>query len=560
METIAIVLAMLAAVVISGVVVRTLPFAIPTPLVQIALGAVIAAFSDRGVRLEPDIFFLLFLPPLLFLDGWRISKEGLLRDIGMILELALGLVVFTMLGIGILIHWMIPSMPLPVAFALAAVISPTDPVAISAITDRVAMPRRLQHVLEGESLFNDASGLVCFRFAVAAAKTHRFSLFSATWAFLQLALGGIILGAGLSLLIMMAKNAISRRFGEEPGSQVLISLLIPFAAYLVAEHAGCSGILAAVSAGITMSYMELTGQALGATRMQRAAVWDTTQFALNGVMFVLLGEQLPQILAGAATAVGQSERVNPAWLIVYVLAISLGLAFLRFLFVWGTLWIMSLPARWLGKEVRRARRRVIAAVSLAGVRGTITLAGVLTLPLTLPEGEPFPARDLAIFLAAGVIICSLLAANVFLPRLLRGLDVPPESARKLAIDRARVRAAEAAISAIERAQRQLTEQHTEPELYAQSAARAMDLYRRRLKGLLDADEGTLGARRLWLAEQELRLIAVRAERDTLFALARAGELPDDDLRRLIRDLDLLEERLRTGQTGIQAGRQITGDN
>src|SRR5690606_33289172 len=187
METIGIVLFMLGAVVLSGIIVRTLPLGVPTPLVQIGLGAVIAAFSSFEVRLDPEIFFLLFLPPLLFLDGWRIPKEGLLRDKGMILELSLGLVFLAVVGMGHFIHWMIPAMPLPVAFALAAIVSPTDPVAVSAITSRVPMPKRVMHVLEGESLLNDASGLVCFRFAVAAALTGAFSLSGAAVTFAQLA-------------------------------------------------------------------------------------------------------------------------------------------------------------------------------------------------------------------------------------------------------------------------------------------------------------------------------------------------------------------------------------
>ncbi|MCW5626933.1 MAG: sodium:proton antiporter, partial [Burkholderiales bacterium] len=330
MEAIGVVLAMLAAVIVSGFIVRMLPIPVPTPLVQIGLGAVIAAFSNRGVRLDPDLFFLLFLPPLLFLDGWRIPKEGLLRDKGMILELALGLVVFTVVGMGFFIHWMIPAMPLAVAFALAAIISPTDPVAVSAITARIPIPQRAMHVLEGESLLNDASGLVCFRFAVAAALTGTFSLSDATITFFQLALGGIAVGAGLTYGFTLIKGWISRRFGEEAGSQVLLSLLLPFGAYQIAEHLGGSGILAAVAAGISMSYVERSGRALAVTRVQRAAVWDTVQFALNGVMFVLLGEQLPGVLAEAVHAVQESHHVDPWWLVVYVAAISLGLAGLRF--------------------------------------------------------------------------------------------------------------------------------------------------------------------------------------------------------------------------------------
>jgi CPA1 family monovalent cation:H+ antiporter len=183
MHSIEIVLAMLLAVAASGFLVRVLPFSLPLPLVQIGLGAVIS-FFNRGVDLDPELFFLLFLPPLLFLDGWRIPKQGLFRDKGVILELALGLVVFTVLGAGFLIHWMIPSMPLPVAFALAAIISPTDPVAVSSIASRAPIPKRLLHILEGESLLNDASGLVCFQFAVAAMLTGSFSLANASVTFI----------------------------------------------------------------------------------------------------------------------------------------------------------------------------------------------------------------------------------------------------------------------------------------------------------------------------------------------------------------------------------------
>ena len=183
MESIVLVLAMLLAVVASGYLVRVLPFPVPLPLVQIALGAMIAGVFKSGIALDPEVFFLLFLPPLLFLDGWRIPNYGLLRDKGTILELALGLVVFTVVGMGFLIHWMIPAMPLPVAFALAAIVSPTDALAVSSIAARTPMPRRLLHILQGESLLNDASGLVCFRFAVAAAMTGTFSLASASLTF-----------------------------------------------------------------------------------------------------------------------------------------------------------------------------------------------------------------------------------------------------------------------------------------------------------------------------------------------------------------------------------------
>ncbi len=543
MGTIGIVLSLLAAVVASGIIVRAIPLAIPLPLVQIALGAAIAAGAYQRVELDPEVFFFLFLPPLLFLDGWRIPKEGLLRDKGMILELALGLVIVTVLGMGLFIHWLIPAVPYPVAFALAAIVSPTDPIAVSAISARFPIPKRVLHVLEGESLLNDASGLVCFRFAVAAAVSGMFSLSSAALTFVQLVIVGIIAGVALTFGVMMFKNWITRRFGEEPGAQVVISLLIPFGAYELAEHLGGSRILAAVAAGITMSYVELTGRALAGTRVQRTAVWDTVQFALNGIMFVLLGEQLPAIFEGAVEVVRESNHENPWWLAVYVLVINLGLAILRFLWVWVSLYASYLIAVRKGDTERSPPGfRLVATMSVAGVRGAITLAGVLTLPLTLMDGSAFPARDLTIFVAAGVIILSLTAASFLLPFLLRGLDSPMESIHDDELDRARAEAAKAAIRAVEEATHELAAGHSDADVYAEAASRVMDLYRRRIEGHA-AGENSTSIRLCETIERKLRLAAIRAERETFFALARRNEISDDKSRALVREVDLLEEKL-----------------
>jgi CPA1 family monovalent cation:H+ antiporter len=542
--TIGIVLFMLAAVVVSGIIVRAIPLAVPLPLVQIALGAVIAGVADTPVELDPEIFFLLFLPPLLFLDGWRIPKEGLLQDKGMILELALGLVVGTVVGMGFFIHWLIPSMPLGVAFALAAIVSPTDPVAVSAISSRFPIPKRVLHVLEGESLLNDASGLVCFRFAVAAVITGSFSLAQATLTFIWVAVGGVIIGTLVTAVMLSAKGWVTRRLGEDSGSQVLVSLLIPFTAYEAAEGLGCSGILAAVAAGISMSYAELSGAALATTRMQRAAVWDTVQFALNGIVFVLLGLQLPAIFSEAVGAVQQSNQDNAWWLAVYVLAINLGLAGLRFAWVWISLQIAYFVATQRGKVPRpKPSMRLVAAMSVAGVRGAITLAGVLTLPLTLSDGAPFPVRDLTIFLAAGVIILSLTAASVLLPRLIQGLHLPSESVEEVEADHARIAAAKAAIRAIEAAGHEMAVAHSDVDLYTEAATRVMELYRRRLAGQMSG-ENAVRVRRTSAIERKLRLAGLRAERDALFRLARTNKISDARSRELVRELDLQEERFR----------------
>jgi Na+/H+ antiporter len=559
METVEIVLVMLLAVVGSAYIGRVLPFAIPLPLVQIVLGAVISLGSHRGVTLEPDIFFLLFLPPLLFVDGWRIPKVGLFRDKATILELALGLVVFTVVGAGYLLHWMIPTMPLAVAFALAAIVAPTDPVAVSSITARVPMPARLQHIIEGESLLNDASGLVCFRFAVAAALTGHFSLARASLTFVWVTLAGIGAGIAITFLITRLQGIMQRRFGEEDGVPILINLLTPFGAYLVAERIGGSGILAAVAAGITMSYLELSGGASPNTRIRRNVVWDTLQFSLNGIMFVLLGEQLPDIARGALHPDG-GQPYDLWWLGSRVLAFSVGLVLLRLVWVWVSLHLTLLNRRRLGKEANMPRKRVIFAASFAGVRGALTMAGVMTLPMVLDNGTPFPARNLAIFLASSVIIVSLLLASVALPRLLRDLEIPEEQDAKYTEEDARHAATLAAVAALEKAGRandagqddekdgrrandadKDADPVVEKELHGTAIAHVLRLYQHRLNATDPANGGD-HAHQAKHTEQVYRLLALNAERDTVLRLARRADISDEAARKLLRNIDLMEAR------------------
>ncbi|RZM35289.1 MAG: Na+/H+ antiporter [Sphingomonas sp.] len=537
---------LLLAVVLSGSISRMLPVPVPTPLVQIMLGAVIGLSTSYRVALDPELFLLLFLPPLLFLDGWRIPKDELLKDISTVVELALGLVLITVIGMGLFIHWMIPAMPLAVAFALAAVVSPTDPIAVSAIAARVPIPKRMMHILEGESLLNDASGLVCLRFAIAAALTGSFSPSSAAFNFVWVAGAGIVVGVGLTLAVTRAKAWVSRRFGEESGSQILVSLLIPFGSYLLAEHLHASGILAAVAAGVTMTYAEISRQALPNTRMRRNSVWDTIQFALNGIIFVLLGEQLPAILAGARTTVKMTGHDSTGWLAAYVLAIVAGLAALRFVWVWVSLRLTLLRRRYRdGVTVHSPDWRLVAAMSLAGVRGAITLAGVLTIPLVLDDGTAFPARDLAIFLAAGVIIVSLVLASVGLPILLNGLTMPPEPSLLAEEDAARVAAAEAAIRAVERSQHELAERMGDGDFYAAAGGRVMDIYRDRIDSRSGSAKASAAARVQDRIERDFKLVALQAERSTIVDLARDRRIGSATIRKLVRELDLVEARYRS---------------
>lgn len=541
MESIEVVLAMLLAVVASGWLGRMLPFAIPLPLIQILLGAIIEGVFQHGVTLDPDIFFLLFLPPLLFLDGWRIPKVGLFRDKGTILELALGLVVFTVLGAGFLLDWLIPEMPLAVAFALAAIVAPTDPVAVSAITSRIPVPPRLMHIIEGESLLNDASGLVCFRFAVAAAMTGHFSLTEAGATFLWVALAGAAAGVVVTWAIARVHAILLSRFGEDEGMPILVNLLTPFGAYLAAEHLGASGILAAVAAGITMSYVELGGSATPTTRIRRNVVWDTLQFSLNGVMFVLLGEQLPDA-ARAALHPGGATPYSGWWLAGVALAFSLALVLLRFVWVWISLQLTLLNRRRMGEQAYAPRMRLILATSFAGVRGALTMAGVLTLPLALPNGAPFPARHLAIFLAGAVIVVSLVLASIMLPRLLRDLELPDAPHVDDEEERARHAATLAAVAAIENEAKQYGS-GAEGMLQADASAHVLSLYRHRLRETQPGD-GRPDIHAAEQTERAYRLLGLRAERDTILRLARRNEISDEVARHLVREIDLEEARYR----------------
>ena len=542
MQIVTLCLFLLLAVVISGMASRMLPSALPRPLVQIALGALIGMVAHIRVELDPELFFLLLVPPLLFLDGWRIPKDELVRDRGAVLGLALGLVFLTVLGMGVFIHWLIPTMPLGVAFALAAVVSPTDPIAVSAVAQKAPIPKRMMHILEGEALLNDASGLVCVRFAIAAVLTGSFSLGEATLTFAWMALAGVAIGVGVTWAIVASKAAFARRFGDETGSNILVSLLIPFAAYLAAEHVHASGVLAAAAAGIAMTFTGATSGVAAGTRIRRRAVWDMLQFTLNGVIFVLLGEQLPEVFVRARDTVTATGHVSPWWLAIYVFAVVLGLAVLRYGWVWVSMQLTLLRARRRNDDAVSPPRRIIAAMSAAGARGAITLAGALTLPLTLNDGTPFPARDLVIFLASGVILSSLVIAAVALPLLLRGLNLPPDEGIAAARDRARLVSAKAAIAELDRVQHQMAEGRDDPDRFTDIAARLMDQYRERIDSLATLPEDRTGQADAPI-ERDMRLAAVRAERNAIFDLARRREIGVTLAEQLGRELDLIDARL-----------------
>ena len=545
MQTAYTVLILLMLVGVSRLLGRVIP--LPLPLVQIAAGAVLA-WPTLGlhVALNPELFLFLFLPPLLFSDGWRMPKREFWRLRGPILTLAVGLVLFTVVGAGYFIHWLLPSIPLPVAFALAAVLSPTDAVAVSAIAQN-RLPAPLMHMLQGEALMNDATGLVTFKFALAAAITGVFSLANASVTFLLVACGGLAIGVALSWVVGRMRSWMITRGWDDPATHVVFMLLLPFAAYVLAERLGASGILSAVAAGMMQSWLDLVPRQTS-TRLLNRSVWSLLEFAFNGLIFLLLGLQLPDIIKAVV-------RLEPTlWpTLMYrcldVVVIFLVLLALRFIWVQSIWRLSGLLRRWRGKgELTMVpTARSCWLLTVGGVRGAVTLAGVMSVPLLISEGLDFPERELLIFIAAGVILLSLIVACIALPLLLRGIPKSQDDAMRAEVREAWRRTAEAAIHALE------AEEVVEPEkqdaalaaLAAELKARIMSEYRHQLEVFNDSAEAQALASQMDHLESRLRLKALRAQRLELYSLRRHHEIGDDVLSEVLRDLDLSEANLGT---------------
>jgi CPA1 family monovalent cation:H+ antiporter len=537
------VLILLLAVALSGIVARLSPVRLPAPLFQIALGAVLAMpVFELKVSFDPELFLLLFIPPLLFADGWRIPKREFFRLAPAILALALGLVLFTVVGVGYFIHWLVPAIALPVAFALAAVLSPTDAVAVSAIVGKGRLPSRLQHLLEGEALMNDASGLVAFKFAIAAALTGAFSLWDASTRFLVIAAGGLVVGTAMGWAAGWAQRQIERISGDEPGIQVVLLILLPFAAYIFAEHFEMSGILSAVAAGMMMTYSQGIGAGSSATRMQSQSLWAMLEFVFNGMTFLLLGMQLPGVI-GMAHADAVAAGNVPVWhLFAYIAAITLVLVALRFVWVWVTQHLRSFRRAMRGQVPVRPDWRLVLVTSLSGVRGSITMAGVMSVPLLMADGLPFPARDLLIFLAMGVILSSLLLASLTLPWLLRLLPPEQGNLHRQEMRSASMRVANAAIRAIERRQGDVcvTLEPEDAAVFKELSAGITGAYRRRADSFGDDEDVLERAKRARGFERNLRLVGVQAERAELYRMRERDVINDETWRDMMRDIDLVE--------------------
>ncbi|WP_313740256.1 Na+/H+ antiporter [Pseudomonas sp.] len=540
------VLILLTLVSLSKLLGRMIPLPVPLPLLQIAAGALLA-WPTLGlhVTLNPELFLFLFLPPLLFVDGWRMPKRELWRLRGPVVALAVGLVLFTVVGAGYFIHWLLPSIPLPVAFALAAILSPTDAVAVSAITQN-RLPTPLMHMLQGEALLNDASGLVTFKFALAAAITGAFSLAEASVTFMLVALGGLAVGVALSWLVGRLRMWMITRGWDDPATHVVFMLLLPFAAYVLAERLGASGILSAVAAGMMQSWLDLLPRQTS-TRLLNRSVWSLLEFAFNGLIFLLLGLQLPDIVKAVASHEA-SLWPTLAYRCLDVLAIFVVLVVLRFVWVQSIWRAIGAWRRWRGKSalVLLPSARSCGLLTLGGVRGAVTLAGVMSVPLLIGADQAFPERDLLVFIAAGVILLSLVSACVALPLLLRGVDKSPDERRQKEVQDTWRRTAEAAIHALEAQEvvdADAPQDATQATLAVELKARLMAEYRAELDRFEDTAEARAVAQQMDALERRLRLHALRAQRLELYKLLRQRQIGDEVVRQILGELDLSEANL-----------------
>ena len=544
MEIFFTILIMTLVVSLSGVAARILPFQIPLPLVQIAIGAMLAwPTFGLHVDFDPELFLVLFIPPLLFADGWKTPISEFLHHGREILGLALVLVLITVVGIGYLIHWLVPGIPLLPAFALAAVLSPTDAVALSGIVGEGRIPKKIMSILQGEALMNDASGLVSLKFAVAVTLgTMVFTWGGASVEFLKVALGGLVAGVALCWLYGRSLRLLSRWSGDDPATQTVLMLLLPFASYLIAEHLGVSGILAAVAAGMTITRSGILRQAPLAMRLRANSVWQMLEFVFNGMVFLMLGLQLPGIMETSIAEANADPNVELWMLFTDVVLIYGALMVVRF----GWLLIMKrFSLRFLKKrplEFANYSLRELLIASFAGVRGAITLAGVLSIPLLLANGNPFPARYELIFLATGVILFSLFVGVILLPILLHGIDGIDKTSHRREIQSARAAMAGVAIESLHKMEERLgkdSEENLDPELLKEVSLRVIGNLRRRVDGKSDMEQALMAEN----LERRFRLTALRAERAEVYHLRATQQISNEAMQKLLHDLDLLEALL-----------------
>jgi CPA1 family monovalent cation:H+ antiporter len=489
---------------------------LPYPILLVLVGLLLAALPGLpSVVLAPEVVFLLILPPLVYFAGFQISARDIKMQLRPILSLAVGLVIATTLVVGGVAHELIPQLGWPVAFALGALLSATDPVAATALLRDVGAPRRIVTLLDSESLLNDATALVAYQAALGATVAASFSPSEAAVRILVVAAGGIVIG----LAIGAASAWLRRQLNDAP-VEITISLLTPFAAYLSADRLGLSGVLATMTSGVFVGWFApLIAQS--DTRVRTRSVWEFLVFALNGLVFVLIGLQL--------STVRELTQSTPDLLRLTVV-ITLTVALVRLVWVFAAEALSSIahgrPPRW----------RETLVVGWCGPRGVVSLAIALSLPLSTPD------RDALLFITFGVILVTLVGQGLTLAPLIRVLHVGGDHSEERQEVHARAVAARAALAQIDGlAQEWPGHLPLIDTLRMQYEHRATHLDEERL----GSGETPLnpGAEQELLEHRLIRRALIDAERGAVLQLRQRGELDDDAWRRIERDLDLEELRM-----------------
>ena len=496
---------------------------LPYPIVLVLMGLGLSFIPHLPeVKLDPNIFFYFFLPPLLYPAALFTSWRDFRRELRGILSLATGLVLFTMLVVACVAHWLIPEIPWAAAFALGAIVSPPDAVAATSIIQRLPVPHRIVSLLEGESLVNDATALVALQFAIGAMVTSQFSLGAASLHFVWSAAGGICLGLAVGFVIRWVHRHL-----DDPPVQITISLLTPFIAYLLGERLHVSGVLAVVTTGIYLGWHSpLIVSAR--YRLQAFAFWEIVVFLLNGFVFIAIGFQLPAIV--------RSIRHESLALPIENAAVICGAVVLV-----RIAWVF--PGTYLPYLFGRSRNtlppwRNIAVIAWAGMRGVISLAAAFALPLVLDDGRPFPGRNYILFITFCVILTTLVFQGLTLPIVIRRLCLQGDGSTAEEERVARLEANKAATDVLD----ELAKKQEFPE---DTINRLRAEYIERIQQLEMCGENPEECRSEVATPQFQRLQkrTLDIERDTIIRLRNRKVINDEALRRIQRDLDLAEARL-----------------
>jgi monovalent cation/hydrogen antiporter len=504
---------------------------IPYPILFVIGGLLLGWIPGLPkITLNPELVFLFCLPPLLFpaalFTSWRDFRANL-RPISL---LAIGLVLFTTVTVAYLAHYFM-HLPLAVGFVLGAIISPPDAIAATAIAERLKVPRRIVTILEGESLVNDATALVAYRFALAAVATGSFSLGHASGQFFIVATGGILTGLAIGWLAQQ----FHKRVDDAP-IEITVSLLTPFVAYLSAERLGVSGVLAVVTAGLYLG-RRMPELLTFKTRLQGGPVWEMVEFLLNGVVFILIGLQLPEVLHALS---GHDIPIHQ--LVWYALFISLAVILIRMLWVFPAAYL----PRFLFKSIRvrdpYPSWRHVTIIGWTGMRGVVSLAAALAIPLSMdgtPDGQSIPYRDLILFLTFIVILATLVVQGLSLPLLIRWLGVKDDGSMEKEEREARLKANQAALARLNAIG------ESEPTT-ADALQRLRVEYEDHIRQVEGAKPENAGSPlRLFSSEFErLSHEALQVERRTILQLRNESIISDEVLRHIQADIDLAEARLQ----------------